>query len=241
MAILTCQSEVVETKQLTHDVREIAFRLREPTALPFTAGQYINFMVPAVGKPRPVSRLYSIGSAPSEPGIIRVVYNYVGGPGTSFLQGLTVGMPVTFKGPFGHFVVQTDSARALLFVATGTGVVPFYSMIQEYFGRQGDGGPLGRRTVTLLWGVRHEKDLYYQDELRALEQRHPQFQLLMTLSQPADGWAGLKGRVTAIFPTQFPSVDNLEIYCCGSDAMIHEITELAKARGECPVYREKYF
>ncbi|MBI4367411.1 MAG: FAD-dependent oxidoreductase [Deltaproteobacteria bacterium] len=240
MAITSCQSTVEAIIQHTHDVREIALRLKEPRELPFIAGQYINFMVPAPNKPKPVSRLYSIGSAPSERGIIRVVYNFVGGPGTTFLQGLTGGMPVTFKGPFGHFVLKTDSARDVLFVATGTGIVPFYSMLQEYFGHA-DGGPLQHRRVTLLWSVRRQEDLYYQDALRALEKKFANFRFLMTLTRPDDGWQGLRGRVTALFADQVKGVDNIEIYCCGSDAMITDITALAKARGACPVYREKYF
>lgn len=235
MAITTCQSEVSTIRQLTHDVREIAFQLREPVALPFIAGQYINFMVPAPGKPKPISRLYSICSAPSEHEVIRIIYNYVGGPGTSFLQQLAVGQPVTFKGPFGHFVLREDSTRDIVFVATGTGIAPFYSMALEHL-RQGL-----QRKMTVLWGVRHERDVYYQDAFRALEKTYPNFRLLMALSQPTETWQGFRGRVTAIFPKHFPTVDNLEIYCCGSDAMILDITALCKARGECPVYREKYF
>lgn len=235
MPVVACQSAVSEVRQLTHDVRELAFQLTEPTALPFLAGQYINFMVPAKDRPKPVSRLYSICSAPAERGVIRIVYNYVGGPGTSFLQQLEVGQAVTFKGPFGHFTLKEDSSRDILCVATGTGIAPFYSMAVEHLRK---GCP---RKMTVLWGVRHENDVYYQEEFRALEKSYPNFRLLMTLSQPADGWKGLRGRVTAIFPEHFPSVDNLELYCCGSDAMIGEITALAKARGECPVYREKYF
>lgn len=241
MPPITCKSEVAKISNFTHDVREITFRLKEPADLPFTAGQYVNFMVPVEGKTKPASRLYSIASAPYEKGIIKIVYNYVGGPGTAFLHGLSVGSPVTFKAPFGHFVVRLDSVRDVLFVATGTGVIPFYSMINEYFGMGIADHLLKGRKVTLLWGIRHEKDLYWQEELRAIEKISPNFRLLLTLSRPEGEWTGLKGRVTAIFPEYYKSVENLEIYCCGGDAMIGEITALAKERGLCPVYREKYF
>lgn len=235
MAIVDCQAVVEQVRQLTHDVRELTFRLREPVALDFVAGQYLNFRVPAPDKPKPVSRLYSIDSAPSERGIVRLVYNYVGGPGTAFLQGLAVGGAVHFKAPFGHFVLQAESTRDILMVATGTGIVPFRSMLQEHLAA---GMP---RTVTLLWGVRSQRDLYYQDELAALAQRYTNFRFLMTLSQPEAGWSGLKGRVTAIFPEYFPAVDALEVYACGSDTMIVDVKALCEARGGCPFYREKYF
>ncbi|MBI4239054.1 MAG: hypothetical protein HY696_11665 [Deltaproteobacteria bacterium] len=235
MAILTCQARVEAMRQLTADVRELTFRLQEPSTLPFTAGQYIGFRVPAAGKDKPVSRLYSINSAPCEAGLVQLLYNYVGGPGTEFLQGLTVGSAVAFKGPYGAFTLKEASTRDVLFVGTGTGLAPFRSMLREYL-------PRGlQRRVTLLWGVRHEADVYYQEEFAALEQTYPNFRFLLTLSRAADGWQGLRGRVTQIFPEFFSNVENLEVYCCGSDAMIHDITALCKARGECPVYREKYF
>lgn len=235
MAILNCKARVEATRQLTADVRELTFRLVEPAALPFTAGQYIGFRVPAEGKDKPVSRLYSINSAPREAGVVQLLYNYVGGPGTAFLHALSVGSAVEFKGPYGAFTLKEPSTRDLLFVATGTGLAPFRSMLREYLPSS-----LTRR-VTLLWGVRHEADVYYQEEFAALERAYPNFRFLLTLSRPADGWQGLRGRVTQIFPEYFAKVDNLEVYCCGSDAMIHDITALCKARGECPVYREKYF
>jgi CDP-4-dehydro-6-deoxyglucose reductase, E3 len=235
MPPIPCKATVSRIDNLTHDVRDIAFEISEPSDFVFQAGQYMAFRVPAPDKPKGASRLYSICSAPSDAPTLRVVYNYVGGPGTHFLHGLHVGDAVDFKAPFGKFVLKADSDRDILYVATGTGIGPFRGMLREHLPQT------THRKTTLLWSVREERDLYYQEEFRALEKSHPNFRLLMTVTRSGATWQGLRGRVTAIFPEYFPSVENLEVYVCGNDDMIKEMKALCDAKGECPFYREIYY
>ncbi len=235
MPPIPCKATVAEATPLTHDVRELAFRLTEPAALEYKAGQYVAFRVPSTEKPAGVSRLYSLCSAPRDNGMLRIVYNYVGGPGTAFLHQLQVGHQVEFKAPFGKFFLQEDSTHDIVFVATGTGIGPFRGMLREHL------PTLGNRALTLLWSVREEKDLYYQDELCQMAKAYPQFRFLMTLTRPTPEWHGLRGRVTALFPEYFPSVENLEIYVCGNDAMITDLKALCDTRGGCPFHREIYY
>jgi hypothetical protein len=51
----------------------------------------------------------------------------------------------------------------------------------------------------------------------------------------------MEGRVTTHIQSLFKSVDNIEVYLCGGDDMIKDITGQLKAIGECPILREKYF
>lgn len=235
MPPIPCKATVAELSDLTHDVRELTFQLTEPATLAYQAGQYITFRCPSTEKPAGVSRLYSLCSAPRDDGKLRIVYNYVGGPGTAFLHNLPLGGPVEFKAPFGKFTLQADSPHDVLCVATGTGVGPFRGMMREHL------PSMGSRKMTLLWSVREERDLYYQEEFRALEKTYPQFRLLMTLTRPTGKWQGLRGRVTALFPEFFPTVDNLDVYVCGNDAMITDIKALCDARGGCSFHREIYY
>ena len=46
MAIQTFQASVSRIRDLTHDVRELEFLLREPKDITFKAGQFISFEVP---------------------------------------------------------------------------------------------------------------------------------------------------------------------------------------------------
>ena len=232
----TFTAEVSRIQNLTHDVREIELRLLEPASITFKAGQFVSFEVPKEGQPRPVTRPYSIASPPVQRDRILLVLNLVqGGPGSEYLFSLREGSRTSFKGPAGAFYLRDDGARELLFVATGTGIAPMRSMILAQLQRQPD------RPVTLFWGLRSQRDLYWQDEWAALAATHPNFSSVTTLSRPEPGWKGANGRVTALVDERVRSVANLAVYLCGGSEMISDVTALLHAKGLCPIYREKYY
>lgn len=236
MAINTFQASVRRIRDLTHDVRELELGLREPKDIAFKAGQFISFEVTKEGLPFPLTRPYSIASPPSAANQVTLLFNLVaGGPGSTYLYGLQEGDPVSFKGPAGTYYLREDPGRHVLFVATGTGIAPIRSMLLTHFERH-TGQPL-----TLFWGLRFERDLYYQEELADWASRYPHFSYVTTLSQPGPGWGGVKGRVTNLVQDRITSVHNLAVYLCGNGAMISEVTGLIQAKGLCPIYREKYY
>lgn len=229
-------AEVSRIQDLTHDVRTIELRLLAPATITFKPGQFVSFDVPKEGQPRPVTRPYSIASSPGQGNRILLVLNLVqGGPGSSYLFGLRDGSNTSFKGPAGAFYLRDDGARDLLFVATGTGIAPLYSMILAQLERGQS------RSVTLFWGLRSQRDLYWQKELAALASAHHNFSFVTTLSRPEPGWEGATGRVTALVDARVPSVANLAVYLCGGSGMIQDVTARLNAIGLCPVYREKYY
>lgn len=97
------------------------------------------------------------------------------------------------------------------------------------------------RSVTLIWGLRYEQDLYYQDELQVLAERYRQFSFVITLSRPGPTWTGAKGRVNGLIQEQVTSVRDLAVYLCGNNDMIKEVTATIQAKGLCPIHREKYY
>jgi CDP-4-dehydro-6-deoxyglucose reductase len=228
-------AEVVRIRDLTHDVREIRLRLLEPPEITFKSGQFVSFEVAIPGFPRPGMRPYSIVSPPHEQGSIDLVLNLVaGGPGSTYLFGLAEGDRTRFRGPAGSFYLR-DSKRSLLFVATGTGIAPFRSMLAVLVEHQVP------RPVTLFWGLRSERDLYYEEELQALAAEHSWFRFVITLSRPSAAWRGRTGRVTQLVETEISSLQNLEVYLCGNSGMIKDVTAVLNRTGLCPIYREKYY
>jgi NAD(P)H-flavin reductase len=230
----TFSARVSRIEDLTHDVRVTTLELQNPSEIHFQAGQFISFEVPKAGLPFPVTRPYSIASPPSAVHQIELLFNLVpGGPGSSFLFSLNPGDPVSFRGPAGTFVLRDYPDRRLLFVATGTGIAPIRSMLLT---RLPSPTP-----VALIWGLRNERDLYYQDELAALAARYPEFSYTITLSQPTGGWTGAVGRVQPLVDAQTTRVDDLAVYVCGGQDMIHSVTAVIRAHGVCPIHREQYF
>ena len=236
MPIEPCTAQVESIKNLTHDVRQLDLRLIEPKTIAFKPGQFISFEMPHPRAGHLVTRAYSIASQPSRSGVITLLFNLVpGGPGSSLLFDLTVGEKTHFKGPAGHFYLRDDPGRELLFIASGTGIAPIRSMLLTNAERPDP------RPATLFWGLRSQRDLYYQEELADLMGQTKTFTAITTLSRPEPGWSGESGRVLRLIEERIASVKSLSVYLCGSSAMIADATSLLQKKGLCPIYREKFY
>lgn len=236
MAIHTFTAQVESIRDLTHDVRQLDLRLIEPTFIEFKPGQFISFEMPHPETGRLVTRAYSIASPPSRPDVITLLFNRVsGGPGSTLLYGFKEGDTTDFKGPAGHFTLRDDPGRELLFIATGTGITPIWSMLLANAERPDP------RSATLFWGLRSQRDLYYQDDLLALARTIPKMTTVLTLTRPEPGWTGETGRVQRLVEKRVASVANLGVYLCGSGGMIADVTATLQQKGLCPIYREKWY
>ena len=165
-----------------------------------------------------------------------LLFNLVpGGPGSGLLFDLHAEDKTHFKGPAGHFYLREDPGRELLFIASGTGIAPIRSMLLANAERPDP------RPATLLWGLRSQRDLYYQEELVNLIRQTPTLTAVTTLSRPDPGWSGESGRVLRLIEERIASVKNLSVYLCGNSAMISDSMHLLQKKGLCPIYREKYY
>ena len=236
MSVETFTAQVQPIKDLTHDVRQLDLRLIEPKTITFKPGQFVSFEVPHPQTGRVVTRPYSIASQPSRSDVITLLLNLVpGGPGSTYLFSLKEGDKTHFKGPAGNFYLREDPGRELLFIATGTGIAPIWSMLLANAERPDP------RPATLFWGLRSQRDLYDQEELAELTGRTPILTAITTLSRPEPGWSGDSGRVLRLIEERIASVKNLTVYLCGNSAMIAEAKVLLQQKGLCPIYREKYY
>jgi NAD(P)H-flavin reductase len=190
MPIERFSAQVDMIKDLTHDVRQLDLRLIEPKTIVFKPGQFISFEMPHPRTGHLVTRAYSIASQPSRSDVITLLFNLVpGGPGSGLLFHLNIGEKTHFKGPAGNFYLREDQGRELLFIASGTGIAPIRSMLLANAERR------DLRPATLFWGLRSQRDLYYQEELVDLIGRTPTLTAITTLSRPEPGWSGESGRV----------------------------------------------
>src|SRR5208283_3479133 len=83
---------------------------------------------------------------------------------SNHLCGLDEGAEIAFQGPLGDFILRPP-LRDTVFIATGTGIAPFRSMLHwllaESDRHQG-------RQFWLLFGARREQDIYYREEFERL-------------------------------------------------------------------------
>jgi ferredoxin/flavodoxin---NADP+ reductase len=186
-----------------------------------------------------IRRSYSIASSSVERGYLEFYFNLVNaGTLTPRLYALREGDRV-WLGPkiTGLFTFdQVPESCNIVMIATGTGLAPYMSMLRSDVERDS-----GRR-LAVLHGARHAHDLGYRGELVAMEERHPCFTYLATISRPGegpDGWAGLTGHVQDLWQGRVldgiwgspPDPGNTHIFLCGNPAMIEDLTRILTAEG----------
>ena len=229
------RAKIKRIRDLTSDVREFTLDLIDPPELVFSPGQSLSFEVPVARGAKPAIRFYSLASPPSQPRTLVLLLSASDqGAGPNFIFSRKEGEIIQFGGPNGSFCLHEDPKRNILFVATGTGIAPLLSMLYTLLER-----PFSK-PVTLFWGLRSEQDVYYQKELTSLAQQHANFSFVIALSRSQKTWSGAKGRVTQLVQ-KIPSVENLAVYVCGNKRMVTEVVEIVQQKGDCPVYREKFY
>ena len=202
--------------------------LEEP--FPFDPGQYATLGL--MGAEKLVQRPMSVSSSADDLSEYEFFIRLVESGGfTPLLWELAVGDAINIKGPKGKFLLQADGRRAL-FVASGTGLAPFISMIDTLRDRN------QTRDIVLLHGVSYDYDLAWRRELTELEQSDGfPLRYVATVSRPQQcpDWTGCTGRVEAIVESQLDehglTPENTTIYLCGNPDMITAVEEIATARG----------
>ena len=215
--------------------------LAEP--FPFEPGQYATLGLMGI-EGKLVRRPMSISSSADDLSEYEFFIRLVDSGGfTPLLWERKVGDPIDIKGAKGKFLLQDDGRQAL-FVASGTGLAPFISMIETLRGRGEE------RDVVLLHGVSHDRDLAWRGQLTDLANGGGfPLRYVGTVSRPQSSpdWDGLTGRVEAIVAGQLDehglNAENTTIYICGNPDMITTVDEIALGRGFTPeqVRKELYW
>ena len=217
------------------------FELIEPKEFIFLPGQTVMLQVaPASPAGGPgVNRSMSIASSPSDKGSILLAHDVSPmGAYSQWAMNAKAGDTMNFVGPLGMFVLDQESPRTRVFVATGTGVSPFRSMLLDLSSRAKRGDlmfddplkqeiassktPRNDINASLYWGLRHEEDIFWKEEFEELAAQHPNFKFVLTLSQPSETWQGKRGRVGEHVFVEEQNLAGCDFYLCGNKSMVSE-------------------
>lgn len=232
------QAKVTDAQALTPTgTMRVAFEVIDDRPFSFEPGQFIGIQhkVKGLGWRRSP---YCIMSAPSNDRSFELLVRVVpDGPLSCHLGSLQLGDIVNFRGPTGRSMVPKDRERELVLLATGVGVGPFYSLAKHVLSEGFD------RPIALYWGLRLVEDVCLLDELDHLAAKHPNFSYHVSLSQPPNGWNGLRGRLSKSVPPLLACLADKRFYLCGNGAMIEEMASVLVdlGVGRELVYEEPYF
>jgi len=214
---------VIYKDNLTESTWILGIELDEEAA--FLPGQYVSLKVSKEG----LRRSYSIASMPGSKSIELVIDVTPMGVGSKYILSLKVGDSVEVLGFLGKFVVDEsvlNSCKEIIMVATGSGIVPFRPMIEDLLLVKAYKG-----SVKLIWGMRHEKDLYWIKEMDKYQREYDNFHFEIALSKPEGDWPGVRGHVGDVIKTINCNWKDTAAYLCGNPEMIIEIKEILIEQG----------
>lgn len=185
----------------------------------FLPGQYVNIGVPGSGQ----HRAYSFSSAPGSRRMSFMIKQVPGGLMSGWLASAQVGQALQLTGPLGSFYLRAVT-RPLLFLAGGTGLAPFLSML-EVLAQQGTQQP-----VHLIYGVTRDQDLVLVDRLVEYARRIAGFTFDTCVADPQTRH-DKQGYVTQHMPAQALHGGKVDVYLCGPPPMVEAVQKHFKSEG----------
>jgi len=228
------EARLIESREIAPGVRHFEFEALGVDRLEFVPGQFTSFTEVIAGKE--ITRAYSLASAPSGTNRFELCLNRVEhGHLSPRLFEMRPGDRMEMRQPLGLFVLRQQAPRDSIFIATGTGIAPFRSMLQAHLNPSS-------AAFTLLFGVRYESHLLYRPEFEEMALGYPQFRFWPTLTRPDAGWQGRQGRVQTHLAEAIGQRRDVDFYLCGLKEMVNDVRAILKGLGfdRKQIFYEKY-
>lgn len=213
------KAEIISTKLACQNLKFLTFKINNfPNFIP---GQHINIRIFKKGEY--YERDYSFASPPSQKNIIEIGVEYFeDGEVSPILWNLKKGQKIDIRGPIGgSFLMEKNFKEPLIYIAAGSGVVPFLSMLKYNIETQ-------KKQMLLLASYENEKKVILKKYLDKLTQINPNIKIFYTFTKNSPkNWRGLTGRINAeMLKKLVGDYKSLPIYICGSTIFVEEIAAL---------------
>ncbi len=221
--VATFNGTLASVDRLSDSTIGFAIDLDDAAGLSFLPGQYVNVEIPGTG----LTRSYSFSSPPGAERAAFVVRNVPDGRMSRYLaEEARPGQRIAFAGPYGSFYLR-EVTRPVLFLAGGTGIAPFLSML-DVLAAEGT-----RQPVRMVFGVTHDIDLVALAQLDAVKARLPQFDYRVCVVAP-DSAQPRKGYVTQHVEPAWLNGGDVDLYLCGPVAMVEAVRGWLQQTGVTP-------
>lgn len=238
MAWTWYNSTVTNITHLTERVIKFQVEL-ESNDFMFEAGQFITMDLPIHEKRLKRWRSYSIATAPSsfENNCLEFIVAAVpeGLASKYFWEEMRIGSSIKFKGPSGVFHLpkgKTAIEKDLVYICTGTGLVPCLSMMDQLYESQ-----RAYRKVHLVFGTRFLKDMFTTEWFKKVEENYPEMNCTVVLSREEKHINPFPfelsyGYVHSVIREEYSNArEDVDFYICGWQNMVDEACENLKSFG----------
>jgi len=179
-------------------------------------------------------RAYSMANYPAEKNLIKLniriatppwdnvrkqYMNVPPGLCSTYLFSRKPGDKVVISGPYGEFHIKNTGSE-MIYIGGGAGMAPLRSHIFHLFHTLKTS-----RKVSYWYGARSLREVFYEEEFRAIEKEFPNFTFNLALSEPLpeDNWTGYTGFIHKVllqnYLCQHEEPEDIEYYFCGPPQM----------------------
>ena len=191
-------------------------------------------------------RAYSMANYPAEKNLIKLniriatppfdaagkqFMNVPPGICSSYIFSRKPGDKVTISGPYGEFHIKNTDSE-MVYIGGGAGMAPLRSHIFHLFHTLRT-----NRKVSYWYGARSLREVFYEDEFRAIEKEFPNFKFHLALSEPLpeDKWNGLTGFIHKVlldnYLSKLDEPKDIEYYFCGPPMMNNAVLKMLDSLG----------
>jgi Na+-transporting NADH:ubiquinone oxidoreductase subunit F len=145
---------------------------------------------------------------------------------SSYIFSRKPGDKVTISGPYGEFFIK-DTQNEIVFIGGGAGMAPMRSHIFHLFHTEKT-----TRKVSFWYGARSLREVFYEEEFRAIEKEFPNFTFNLALSEPKpeDNWTGYTGFIHKVLLDNYlgnhEAPEDIEYYLCGPPMMNSAVSNM---------------
>ena len=145
---------------------------------------------------------------------------------SSYIFSRKPGDKVMVSGPYGEFFIK-DTKNEMVYIGGGAGMAPMRSHIFHLFHTLKT-----KRKVSYWYGARSKREIFYEDQFRAIEKEFPNFTFNIALSEPLpeDKWDGMTGFIHQVLYDNYlryhEEPEEIEYYMCGPPMMNSAVQNL---------------
>ena len=207
-------------KRLTPTVSSFVFSPQDNASIEFSPGMFAMLQFKGEQPGETVARAFSMANCPPSPEF-EFLIALVHGKLTSHLENAKTGDLYYISAPYGQFKFDFSEKNKFLFLAGGTGLAPFISMLR-YIKSKGI-----KADCRLIYSVKYPDEIINKDELEAFGGSIGlKTTVTVTRPQPGDGWDGEKGHVNAeMIKRDAPDCTDRISYICGPPAFVKALKD----------------
>lgn len=146
---------------------------------------------------------------------------------SSYIFSRKPGDKVTVSGPYGEFHIL-NTKREMLYIGGGAGMAPLRSHLLHLFKTL----KTTDRKISYWYGARSRREIFYEEDFRAIERDFPNFSFHIALSdpQPEDNWTGYTGFIHQVIYNHYlkdhDAPEDIEYYMCGPGPMANAVKKM---------------